>query len=98
MKPKLLRGLLILAIAIGSGTAITMTSNDAHACKKCETKPSARKCGECGSSRLFAGECWTASNGKVRTPWTCQDCEHSFVTELRNGKEVVLTEKELEND
>lgn len=98
MRCKLIRGLLALAIVIGGGAAITMTSNDVYACTKCETKPSARKCGECGSSRLFAGECWIASNGKVRTPWTCQECKHSFTTELRKGKEVVLTEKELEKE
>lgn len=98
MKQKILRGLFALAIVIGGGAAITTTTNDVHACTKCETKPSARKCGECGSSRLFPGESWTASNGKVRTSWTCRDCPHSFVTELRKGKEVVLTEKELEND
>lgn len=98
MKKKLLKGLLAIAIVIGGVTAITMTSDDIHACTKCETKPSARKCGECGSSRLFAGRSWTASNGKVRTPWSCRDCNHSFVTELRRGKEVVLTEKELEED
>ncbi len=90
MKRKLLRWLAALAIVIGGGTAIAMTSNDAHACTKCETKPSARKCGECGSSRLFAGKSYTASNGKLRTDWNCKGCSHSFTTELCNGKEVVL--------
>lgn len=98
MKKKTLRLLFALAIVVGGGIAVTTTTTKAHACEDCETKPSARKCGKCGSSRLFAGECWTASNGKLRTPWTCKDCQHSFVTELRKGKEVVLTKKELEKD
>lgn len=98
MKQKLLRGLFVLSIVIGGVAALTETSNDSHACDKCSTKNSDRKCGECGSSRLFAGKMWIASNGKTRTPWTCQDCKHSFVTELRKGKEVVLTAKELENE
>ncbi len=91
MKKKLIRGLIALALVIGGGVVITMTSNDVHACTKCSTKNDARKCGICGSSRLFAEKSWTASNGKLRTFWKCE-CGHNFTTELRNGKEVVLTE------
>lgn len=98
MKKKLIRGLIALAIVIGGGAAFTMTSSDVQACKKCSTKNSDRKCGECKSTRLFAKTSWTASNGKIRTSWKCEDCGHNFITEMRNGKEVVLTEKEIANE
>ena len=93
MKKRLIRGMIALALVIGGGAALTMMSVDANGCTKCITKNSARKCGECKSPRLFARKSWTASNGKVRTFWVCEDCGHSFTTELRNGKEVVLIEK-----
>lgn len=98
MKKTFLRGLLTLSIIIAAGAMFIMTSNDAKACKKCDTRPSSRKCGECDSSRLFDDDCWTASNGRIRTHWTCIDCTHAFTTELRNGKEVVLTQKELDDE
>lgn len=90
MKKKLVRGFIALMLVIGAGTAVTTTSSDAHACTKCNTSNTNRKC-KCGSSRLFADKSWTASNGKLRTNWKCRDCGHGFTTELRNGKEVVLT-------
>lgn len=90
MKKKLIKGLIALVFVIGGAAAVTTASNDAHACTKCNTSNMNRKC-KCGSSRLFAVKSWTASNGKVRTNWKCKDCPHAFTTELRNGKEVVVT-------
>ncbi len=90
MRKKLVGGLIALVLAIGGGVAITMTSSDAHACTKCNTSNKARKCGRCKSERLFAEKEWW-ENGKLRTLWKCQDCPHNFITELSNGKEVVIS-------
>lgn len=90
MKKRIVRGLIALALVVGGGTAITMTSNDVHACTKCDTNNASRKCGECGSDKLFAKKIFTHTNGKQRTNWKCEKCGHQFTTELRNGKEVVL--------
>ena len=93
MKKKLVRGFIALALVIGTGVAVTMTSDDAHACTNCNVNNTNRKC-KCGSSRLFADKIWTASNGKQRTKWICKDCGHKFITELRKGKEVILSDNE----
>lgn len=82
---------LIAILAIGVGTvALTMTSTEAVACTKCNTKDESRKCGNCKSHRLWSKRSWTADNGRLRTQWECEDCKHSFITERRNGREVVL--------
>lgn len=94
MNKKVLRGLIALAIVFSGGLAITMSSNDVYACTKCSIKNSNRKCGGCGSSRLYVKKVWTASNGRQRTSWKCEDCPHGFTTELRKGKEVVLNGNE----
>lgn len=98
MKKKFIRVLMTIVIVIGGCISIMMTAKEVYACKKCNTKPLSRKCGECGSSRLFAKKEWIASNNRLRTLWACDSCKHSFITELRSGKEVVLIEKEHQKD
>lgn len=98
MKKKFIRVLMTIVIVIGGGISIIMTAQEVYSCRKCNTKPHCRKCGECGSSLLFAKKVWTASNNRLRTLWACESCKHSFITELRSGKEIVLIEKELQKD
>ncbi len=99
MKKKLLRGLFLFALAIGgSVVAITLNSPKAEACNSCNFSNTNRKCGECGSSKLFASHSYMGNNGKLHTIWSCQDCSHGCVTEYRSGREVLLTERELEDN
>lgn len=93
MKKKFTKAMLAFALIIGSGAAFAISSIDTQACKECDTSNLNRKC-KCGSSRL-EGTNYSAPNGKTRTKWVCRDCKHSFITEMRNGKDVILTEKEL---
>lgn len=94
MKKKLVRGFMSLTLVIGICSAVITSSSEVHACKQCNTSNLNRKC-KCGSTRLFVKKNYTAPNGKLRNIWECKECKHTFVTELRNGKDVILTEKEL---
>ena len=90
MKKKVI-SCLIAILAIGAGAAVlTVTSSEAVACTRCNTKAESRKCGKCKSHRLFSKRSWMADNGRLRTKWECSDCNHSFITERKNGREVVL--------
>lgn len=95
MKKKAIKFIMALALVAGAGMAVMLPTFKAEACTECDTRNASRKCAECNSSRLFDDKNWIADNGKSRTLWKCKDCGHSFITERRNGKEVVLKEDEL---
>lgn len=93
MSKKLVSGFIALAIMIGGGAAIMSTSNETHACEKCDTNDASRKC-KCGSSKLFCKKNEYVK-GELRSYWKCEKCGHKFVTARRKGKEVVLQKHEL---
>ncbi len=90
MKKKLFRGLIALAIVIGGGVAITMTSNDVHACNNCKVKgkeKSERVCGLCkkkGMSKTGS----EFKNGYWHVNYKCDHCDHTTVYKTKNMNEI----------
>lgn len=77
MKKKIIIALTGI-VSLFAAVAVVSTF-DAQACKKCNQDDSNRKCGECGSSRLFVEKSWVNSAGKMRYYFKCRDCEHDFI-------------------
>lgn len=94
MRKALAKTVIAIILAAGCGGAVTMTTDNANACTKCNTSNINRKCGKCGSSKLWAIKNYTAANGKLRTDWECENCTHGFTTESRNGRDVLLKTEE----
>lgn len=90
MKKRILGGLFALAIVIGGGVAITMTSNNAHACNKCKVKGkeySERECGSCNKKGMSK----TGSkfkNGYWYVNYKCDHCGHTTVYKTNDINEV----------
>ncbi len=90
MKKKIAIALLGCMTALGAITIIP--TPEANACTSCNTKNASRKCGECSSSKLFPHYIGTNKNGKARYKWICDDCGHSFITDINN---TIITANEV---
>lgn len=90
MKKKILKSVVVFALLIGGGVAITMTSNDAHACDKCKVKGkehSERVCGSCkkkGMSKTGS----EFKNGYWHVNYKCDHCGHTTVYITKDMREI----------
>ncbi|MDE6488333.1 MAG: hypothetical protein K2L46_03550 [Paramuribaculum sp.] len=90
MRKKLINGLAALAIVIGGGTAITMTSIDVHACDDCKVKGKEQPERVCGSCKK-KGMSKTGSefkNGSWHVNYKCDHCGHTTVYKTKNMYEI----------
>lgn len=86
MKKKLIIALTGI-VSLFAAVAVVSTF-EAQACKKCNQSDLNRKCGECGSSKLFVKKMWVNDAGKTRYYFKCDNCEHDFIASS-NGTIII---------
>lgn len=91
MKKKLIRVFLALAVVIGGGAAITMTSSDVHACNNCKVKgkeKTERVCGSCKRKGTMAKSGSEFKNGYWHVNFKCDSCAHTTVYKTKDMNEI----------
>jgi len=86
MRKYISRAMAVLAVA-SMLVCVCVSTSPAVACDKCNTSNTNRRCGKCGSSRLFTDGAskYVKKNGHdyLRTWYKCQDCGHTTVRDQR---------------
>jgi len=85
MKKKIKFSLIAFAMIVGVGVAMTITSPQAVACEDCNTSDTNRKCGKCGSHKLFSdpNKKDRYEKGHLILYLKCKDCGHEAVKKVK---------------
>lgn len=70
-------------------------SAESQACSKCSQSNLNRKCGKCGSSKLFVKKTWVNEAGQTRHYFKCDDCEHDFIA---SSSGAIITGEKVPQD
>lgn len=86
MKKRIATIVIALTVMIGGGIAMLVSTNEASACSRCDTRYSSRKCGSCGSNRLLGHPSMKSyyKDGYLYMFFQCRDCGHEAMRKERH--------------